>query len=297
MRARGTAEGAVGDRLRRAADQSECRPRRGTRPARARAGDRAGPVPDETAREFGTVFLPACSSFEKEGTFMNAERRIQRVRGALAPGRRVEARLADHLRDRARDGRQWIRLRESGRDLERGARALRRGARDDVRADSMRAASSGRARARSTPARRSCIATRSRSGHAPRCSPSSITATPEVVTAEHPLLLITGRSLYQFNAGTMTGRTLNNELRSCDVLDISPVDAGRLRLGDGQMVRVTSRYGSATLSIRVNTTVKLLGSSSQPFRRRASSSTRSRVHTVMPASARPSTKVTAVQTR
>src|SRR5450759_1059963 len=39
----------------------------------------------ETAREFGTVFLPACSSFEKEGTFMNAERRIQRVRAALAP--------------------------------------------------------------------------------------------------------------------------------------------------------------------------------------------------------------------
>ena len=39
----------------------------------------------ETAREFGTVFLPACSSFEKEGTFMNAERRIQRVRASLRP--------------------------------------------------------------------------------------------------------------------------------------------------------------------------------------------------------------------
>ena len=39
----------------------------------------------ETARQFGSVFLPACSSFEKEGTFMNAERRIQRVRQALSP--------------------------------------------------------------------------------------------------------------------------------------------------------------------------------------------------------------------
>ncbi len=37
----------------------------------------------ETARRFGSVFLPACSSFEKDGTFMNAERRIQRVRRAL----------------------------------------------------------------------------------------------------------------------------------------------------------------------------------------------------------------------
>jgi formate dehydrogenase major subunit len=39
----------------------------------------------QTAREYGSVFLPACSSFEKEGTFMNAERRIQRVRAALRP--------------------------------------------------------------------------------------------------------------------------------------------------------------------------------------------------------------------
>ena len=39
----------------------------------------------ETARQFGSVFLPACSSFEKDGTFMNAERRIQRVRAALRP--------------------------------------------------------------------------------------------------------------------------------------------------------------------------------------------------------------------
>lgn len=40
---------------------------------------------NETAREYGTIFLPACSSFEKDGTFMNAERRIQRVRAALDP--------------------------------------------------------------------------------------------------------------------------------------------------------------------------------------------------------------------
>jgi formate dehydrogenase major subunit len=34
---------------------------------------------NETARQFGSVFLPAASSFERDGTFMNAERRIQRV--------------------------------------------------------------------------------------------------------------------------------------------------------------------------------------------------------------------------
>ena len=39
---------------------------------------------NETAR-FGSLFLPATSSFEKDGTFMNAERRVQRVRRAIEP--------------------------------------------------------------------------------------------------------------------------------------------------------------------------------------------------------------------
>src|ERR1041385_6296078 len=40
---------------------------------------------NETARAIGTVFLPAAASFEKDGTFMNSERRIQRVRKAVEP--------------------------------------------------------------------------------------------------------------------------------------------------------------------------------------------------------------------
>jgi formate dehydrogenase major subunit len=39
----------------------------------------------ETARECGHVSLPASTSFEKDGTFMNGERRVQRVRRALPP--------------------------------------------------------------------------------------------------------------------------------------------------------------------------------------------------------------------
>jgi formate dehydrogenase major subunit len=40
---------------------------------------------NETARRFGSLFLPATSSFEKDGTFMNAERRVQRIRRAIEP--------------------------------------------------------------------------------------------------------------------------------------------------------------------------------------------------------------------
>ena len=42
---------------------------------------------NQTAAAFGTVFLPAASAFEKEGTFMNSDRRVQRVHAVTtAPG-------------------------------------------------------------------------------------------------------------------------------------------------------------------------------------------------------------------
>jgi formate dehydrogenase major subunit len=45
--------------------------------------------------------------------------------------------------------------------------------------------------------------------------------TGETADEEYPFTLITGRTLYQFNAGTMTSRTGNNLLRPHDFLDVS----------------------------------------------------------------------------
>jgi formate dehydrogenase major subunit len=80
-------------------------------------------------------------------------------------------------------------------------------------------------------------------------------ATPEHIGEHYPFLLITGRSLYQFNAGTMTGRTRNNELRPADVLDISPADAIALDVRNGERVRVRSRYGTAVLPAQISAVV------------------------------------------
>jgi formate dehydrogenase major subunit len=58
--------------------------------------------------------------------------------------------------------------------------------------------------------------------------------------------------LYQFNSGTMTGRTPNRTLRPSDVLDMSPDDASENGFSDGEQVRVVSHSGSAVLPVRVN---------------------------------------------
>jgi formate dehydrogenase major subunit len=71
--------------------------------------------------------------------------------------------------------------------------------------------------------------------------------TAETVTPEFPLLLTTGRSLYQFNAGTMTGRTRTRELRPTDLLEINAIDAAAAGLVSGDVARVRSRHGEAQL--------------------------------------------------
>jgi formate dehydrogenase major subunit len=68
---------------------------------------------------------------------------------------------------------------------------------------------------------------------------------------EFPLILVTGRRLQHYNAGTMTRRTANLELLDRDWLEIHPDDAARLWIEDGQLVSVRSRVGRIEIEARV----------------------------------------------
>jgi len=68
---------------------------------------------------------------------------------------------------------------------------------------------------------------------------------------EFPLVLVTGRRLEHYNAGTMTRRTGNLELLDRDWLEIHPDDAARLWITDGQTVSVRSRVGRIETEARV----------------------------------------------
>jgi formate dehydrogenase major subunit len=210
---------------------------------------------NETARQFGSVFLPAASSFERDGTFMNAERRIQRVRKAIEPvgQSRSDWEIICAIAKAMGKGKSfsygsaediWNEIRSvwpAGRGItyERlDGGGLQWPCPDDVHSGTevMHTASFpiGRAALRRVPYR----------------------PTDEIVDEEFSFLLITGRTLYQFNAGTMTMRTANVKLRPADLLDISSDDAKRLKLHKGDRVRIRSRYGEATLPIRITSTVK-----------------------------------------
>jgi formate dehydrogenase major subunit len=80
--------------------------------------------------------------------------------------------------------------------------------------------------------------------------------TTESVSDEYPLLLTTGRALYQFNAGTMTSRSQTQQLRPTDLLLISANDAHDLGIKNHQVVAVISRYGQATIRASISNSVQ-----------------------------------------
>ena len=211
---------------------------------------------NETAKRFGHVFLPATSSYEKDGTFMNGERRVQRIRKAVEP------------RGNSRSDLKII------CDL-----AAAMGSADDFRFDT---AEEVWDEVRAVwPAGYGITYDRIETGglqwpcpdighpgteilHETEFS-NGVTAalrrikyrpTKETVIPEFPFLLTTGRTLYQFNAGTMTMRTPNNELRPTDVVVVSKQDSKLLEIVDGELVKMKSRYGEAILPVEVSDNVK-----------------------------------------
>jgi formate dehydrogenase major subunit len=68
---------------------------------------------------------------------------------------------------------------------------------------------------------------------------------------EFPLILVTGRRLEHYNAGTMTRRTANLDLVDHEWLEIHPDDAARLWVTDGQRVSVRSRVGRIEIEAKV----------------------------------------------
>jgi predicted molibdopterin-dependent oxidoreductase YjgC len=74
----------------------------------------------------------------------------------------------------------------------------------------------------------------------------------ERADSNYPIVLITGRRLEHYNSGTMTRRTPNLQLREEELVELSPADAARLGIADGDRVRVESRRGAVELAAEVS---------------------------------------------
>jgi formate dehydrogenase major subunit len=211
---------------------------------------------NETAREFGHVFLPAASSYEKDGTFMNSERRVQRIRQAIAPvgNSKPDWTIVCELASRMGFAKDFAY--ESPKEVwDEVRRVWKAGAGisyERIDKDGLQWPCTDENHPGTT------ILHKDQFPLGPKAPFALIDYIPttEVTSDEYPFLLSTGRTLYQFNAGTMTQRTGNSILRPTDTLDICASDAERLGIATGDAVTVASHFGSATLPARIDDRVR-----------------------------------------
>ena len=77
----------------------------------------------------------------------------------------------------------------------------------------------------------------------------------DLLDDEFPLRLTTGRRLDSYNTGVQSGG-FQSPLRFGETIDVSPEDAERLHLDDGEMVRVVSRRGAVEAPVRIDDTLR-----------------------------------------
>ncbi len=198
---------------------------------------------NETAN-YAHVFLPGSTFLEKNGTFTNAERRIQRVRKVMTPLNGYEdweitqllaqalgydmsyehpSQIMDEIAALTPSfaGVSFARLDELG-SVQWPCNAAAPEGTPVMHID-------GFVRGRGKFVRTEYVATEERTG--PR----------------FPLLLTTGRILSQYNVGAQTRRTENSRWHEEDRLEIHPHDAEQRGIVEGDWVRVASRAGDTSL--------------------------------------------------
>jgi predicted molibdopterin-dependent oxidoreductase YjgC len=204
--------------------------------------------------ELADVVLPAAAGWcESEGTVTSSERRVQRVRRALPPPPGVRDDL-DILCDLAR---------RMGKDLGNpGAEELW----NEVRSLSPAHAGMSYARLEASDGLQWPCYDESHPGElylhgrlwerpvVGPLAPFSCVAQEgpvEELSPEFPLRLTTGRRLDSYNTGVQTG-LFASPMRRRETLDLSPEDAGRLEVADGDTVRVASRRGTVLAPARID---------------------------------------------
>jgi formate dehydrogenase major subunit len=202
---------------------------------------------NETAN-YAHVFLPGSTFLEKDGTFTNAERRINRVRKVMAPRNGYEDWEVTQMLANAM-GAGWTYTHPSqimdeiaattpsfanvdyAMLEERGS--IQWPCNDDAPDGTPLMHVDGFVRGKG------------------RFIVTEYVATDERTGPRFPLLLTTGRILSQYNVGAQTRRTENTVWHDEDVLEIHPNDAELRGVRDGDWIKLASRSGETSLRAKI----------------------------------------------
>ena len=198
---------------------------------------------NETAN-YAHVFLPGSTFLEKDGTFTNAERRVQRVRKVMEPRNgladwEVTQGLARAL------GLDWNYAHPSEIMDEVAAVTPSFASLSYDRLDELGSIQwpCNEKAPEGTPVMHTAGFVRGKG----KFVITEYVPTDERTGPRFPLLLTTGRILSQYNVGAQTRRTENVVWHQEDRLEIHPHDAEQRGVRDGDWVNLASRAGGTTL--------------------------------------------------
>ncbi len=202
---------------------------------------------NETAA-FAHVFLPGTSFLEKDGTFTNAERRINRVRPVKAPmqGKQEWQVVCELAQAMGYD----MRYDNAAQIMDEIARVTPTFANVSFAKLDEKGSIQWPCNANAPDGTPTMHIGKFVRGQG-RFMLTEYVATPERANRDFPLILTTGRILSQYNVGAQTRRTENSQWHSEDVLEIHPSDAELRGIREGQMVSLTSRIGGTTLRAEI----------------------------------------------
>lgn len=205
--------------------------------------------------ESADVVLPAAAFLEKDGTFVNFDRRFQRVRPALRPPGEARTDFDIITAVAAVMGVDLGLATPADALAECAALAPLFGGVSHRRLDDA-GPLHWPCRSATDPGEATLYLER----FATPTGRAQLTARQYLPPGEQPdvafpHVLITGRRLEHYNAGTMTRRTRNVDLLPAETLQIHPDDAGRLGVVDGDRVEVRSRRAALTLPAALSSRV------------------------------------------
>jgi formate dehydrogenase major subunit len=207
---------------------------------------------NETAH-YAHVFLPGSTFLEKNGTFTNAERRIQLVRKVMEPangpkGQGMEDwQVTQALANAMGLGWDYAHPSEIMDEIARLTPSFAGVSFDRLDAEGSLQWPVNAASPDGSPVMHVEGFVRGKGLFVV----TDYVPTDEKTGPRFPLLLTTGRILSQYNVGAQTRRTANVIWHEEDLLEIHPADAENRGIGEGDWVRLASRKGETTLRARV----------------------------------------------
>ncbi len=210
--------------------------------------------------QLADVVLPAAvAAFETEGTVTSSERRVQRLRPALPPPGEARDDLSILADLSEKLGARWDR--PSAEEVWDECRALSP-MHAGMRYDRLEALGGIQwpCPSEDHPGTvflhgRLWDEDPERRGSPAPFSPVEYEPPLDGLSEEFPVRLTTGRRLDSFNTGVQTG-SYASPLRRPETIDLCPEDLERLGVGEGELVRVSSRRGAITVPVRLDRSLR-----------------------------------------